>query len=154
RALLQQARGGVPRPPVLRTKGRYQNLEGLVSWGESILALDHPGLAAVLGSQRGTSPSEARQWFDRTVGWVPGFASDLALWRELLAIIATTQEQVRDEGLHLASGDALAWKLKPHDPRAQRFADRVCEFVKEQGARVPPGRRYVGCSDVIESIFG
>ena len=154
RACLQQARGGVPRPPVLRTKGRYQNLEGMVSWGESVLALDHPGMAAVLGTQRDTSSSEARQWFDRTVGWVSGFASDLALWRELLTIIATTQEQVRDEGLHLASGEALASTLQPRNARGQRFADRVCEFVKEQSVRVPPGRRYVGCSEVIESIFG
>ena len=154
RACLQQARGGVPRPPVLRTKGRYQNLEGMVSWGESVLALDHPGMAAVLGAQRDTSSSEARQWFDRTVGWVSGFASDLALWRELLTIIATTQEQVRDEGLHLASGEALASTLQPRNARGQRFADRVCEFVKEQSVRVPPSRRYVGCSEVIESIFG
>jgi hypothetical protein len=154
RAVLQQAQGGVPRPPVLRTKGRYQNLEGLVSWGESLLTLDHPGLAAVLGSQRGTTAAAAREWFERAVGWVSGFASELALWREQLTIIATTQKQVRDEGLHLASGDALEPKLKPRAARAQQFAKRVCEFVREQGVRVPSGQRYVGCSDVIESIFG
>lgn len=154
RALLQQARGGLPRPPVLRTKGRYQNLKGIVSWGESLLGLDHPGLAATLGSQRGTSPAEARQWFERTGGWVREFTSDLAVWREFLTIIATTQKQVRDDGLHLASGAALESNLKPRTARGERFAERACEFVKEQGARVPPGRRHVGCSDVIESIFG
>ena len=154
RAALQQARGGVPRPPALRTKGRYQNLESLVAWGESVLTLDHPDMAAILGSQRGTTAAAAREWFDRTVGWVRGFASELALWRELLTIIATTKKQVRDEGLHLASGAALEPKLEPRAARAEQFAQRVCEFVREEGVRVPSGWRYVGCSDVIESIFG
>lgn len=154
RASLQQARGGLPRPPALRTKARYQNLEGLVAWGESIVGLEHPGLAERLGTQRGSSPVEAQQWFDRTVGWVRGFAADLASWRGLLEIIATTQRQVREEGLHLASGQALEPLLASSDERGRRFAAGVCAFVKEPGARIPSGRRYVGCSDVIESIFG
>jgi hypothetical protein len=154
RASLQQAQGGVPRPPALRTKARYQNLEGLVAWGESILKLEHPGLAERLGAQRGSSPAEAQQWFDHTVGWVRGFAAELASWRGLLTIIATTRQQISAEGLHLASGQALEPLLAAGDDRGRGFAARVCEFVKAQGARVPSGRRYVGCSDVIESIFG
>jgi hypothetical protein len=154
RASLQQARGGLPRPPALRTKARYQNLEGLVAWGESILKLEHAGLAERLGAQRGSSAAEAQQWFDRTVGWVRGFAADLAGWRGLLTSIETTRRQISEEGLHLASGHALKPLLKGDDARGRRFAARVCEFVQEQGSRVPSGRRYVGCSDVIESIFG
>lgn len=154
RAVLQQARGGLPSPPALRTKARYQNLEGLVAWGESILRLAHPGLADALGTQRGTTAAEAQQWFDQTVGWVPGFAEDLASWRGLLAIIETTRRQLTAEGLHLASGAALEPRLESGDARGRQFAARVCGFVKEQGSRVPSGRRYVGCSDVIESIFG
>jgi len=44
--------------------------------------------------------------------------------------------------------------LAPRDERGRRFAAEVCDFVKEQGAGIPSGRRSVGCSDVIESIFG
>jgi hypothetical protein len=154
RATLQQAKGGLPRPPALRTKARYQNLEGLVAWGESILGLDHPGLADRLGAQRGHSAAEARRWFDDTVGWVGGFAEDLASWRGLLAIIEATRGRINEEGLHLASGHALEPLLVAVDERGRRFAARVCDFVKEQAARVPSGRRHVGCSDVIESIFG
>ncbi|MBV8458756.1 MAG: hypothetical protein JO122_19350 [Acetobacteraceae bacterium] len=154
RATLQQAPGGLPRPPALRTKARYQNLEGLVAWGESILKLEHPGLAARLGAQRGSSPAEAQQWFDQTVGWVRDFAAELASWRGLLRILATTRRQISAEGLHLASGAALEPLLAADDERGRQFAARVCAFVTEQGSRVPSGRRYVGCSDVIESIFG
>jgi hypothetical protein len=154
RATLQQAKGGLPRPPALRTKARYQNLEGLVAWGESILELEHPGLADRLGAQRGCSAAEARRWFDDTVGWVGGFAEDLASWRGLLAMIQITRGQINEEGLHLAWGPALEPLLRASDDRGRGFAERVWEFVKEQGARVPSGRRYVGCSDVIESIFG
>jgi hypothetical protein len=154
RAALQQAGGGVPWPPALRTKARYQNLEGLMAWGASILKLDHAGLARRLGARRGVSPAEARRWFDRTVGRVRGFARDLASWRGLLRSIETTRRQIGAEGLHLASGHALEPLLKGGDARVRRFAARVCEFVKAQGSRVPSGRRYVGCSDVIESIFG
>jgi hypothetical protein len=154
RAVLQQAQGGVPRPPALRTKARYQNLDGLVAWGETILTLAHPGLASSLGAQRGTSAADAQQWFDQTVGWVQGFAAELASWRGLLTIVEATRRQLSDEGLHLASGPALKSRLEPVDARGRQFAARVCAFVTEQGARVPSGQRYVGCSDVIESIFG
>lgn len=154
RAVLQQAQGGLPRPPVLRTKARYQNLDRLVAWGESILKLEHPGLAERLGAQRGSSAAEAQEWFDQRVGWVRGFAAELASWRGLLEIIATTRRQIGAAGLHLASGQALEPLLNGGDARGRRFAARVCEFVREQGSRVPSGRRYVGCSDVIESIFG
>jgi hypothetical protein len=154
RALLQQAKGGLPRPPALRTKARYQNLEGLMAWGESILKWDHPGLAERLGTQRGSSPAEAQQWFDQTVGWVREFAVELASWRGLLTLIETTRREINQEGLHLASGHALEPLLAASDNRGRQFATRICDFVKEQGSRIPSGRRYVGCSDVIESIFG
>jgi hypothetical protein len=118
------------------------------------MKLEHPGLAQRLGTQRSSSPAEAEQWFERSVGWVRGFAAELASWRGLLRIIETTQRQVRSDGLHLASGQALEPLLTPADDQGRRFAARVCEFLRDQGARVPPGRRYVGCSDVIESVFG
>jgi hypothetical protein len=154
RAVLQPARGGVPRPPALRPQARSQDLEGLVAWGESLLKLEHPGLAARLGAQRGSSPAAAQQWFDATVGGVRGFAADLARWRERLEIIATTRRQISAGGLHLASGAALEPRLEAGAAQTRQFAARVCAFVTEQGARVPSGRRHVGCSDVIESLFG
>jgi hypothetical protein len=88
------------------------------------------------------------------VGWVRGFTAELASWRGLLEIIEVTRRQISEEGLHLASGHALEPLLAAGDERGRRFAARVCQFLKEQGARIPSGRRYVGCSDVIESIFG
>src|SRR5262249_18713627 len=81
------ARGGVGWPPALRTKARYQNLEGLVAWGERILRLDRPGLAGRRAARRGGTAAEAAAWFEATAGWVRGFAAELASWRGLLEII-------------------------------------------------------------------
>ena len=129
RATSQQVRGGVPRSPALRTKARYQDPAGLVRWGEAILELEHADLAghawrSSVGVRRRTRNSGSR-----AVGWVRGSAADLASWRGLLAIIATTQGQVRATGLHLASERALRPLLKPVDGRGRRFAVRVCNSL-------------------------
>ena len=154
RASLQQAAGGVPRPPALRTKARYQNLGPLVAWGLEILALDDPRLGDRLGGQRATTAAQARQWFGQRLGWVKEFAGDLSSWSSLLSLIEQTQRQIREGGLHSASASRLRRDLKPIDGRGRQFAQRVCEFITGQCRRVPEGQRYVGCSEVIESIFG
>jgi hypothetical protein len=154
RAFLQQAAGGVPRPPSLRTKARYQNLGPLVAWGLEVLALDDPGCGDRLGRQRSTTAARARQWFDQELGWLKGFAGDLASWRGLLGTIERAQRQIREGGLHSASASQLRHGLRPIDARGRQFAKRVCQFVTGQCRRVPAGQRYVGCSEVIESIFG
>jgi hypothetical protein len=154
RAFLQQAAGGVPRPPALRTKARYQNLGPLVAWGLEILALDAQGWDDRLGRQRATTAALARRWFDQKVGWVKEFADDLLSWRGLLWLIEQTRRQIREGGLHSESAERLRRGLAAIDPRGRRFARRICEFIADQCRRVPRGQRYVGCSEVIESIFG
>lgn len=154
RAFLQQAAGGVPRPPALRTKARYQNLEPLLAWGLELLRWNHPGLDDRLARQRGDTPTEARRWFDQKVGWVGDFAGDLARWQSLLSIIEQTQRQIREDGLHAASAETLRRRSTPIDVRGRQFAERVREFIADQCRRVPNGQRYLGCSAVIESIFG
>jgi hypothetical protein len=126
----------------------------LVAWGLEILALDDPGWDARLGAQRSTTAAQARQWFDQRLGWVKGFADDLSSWRGLLRLIEQTQRQIREGGLHSASASRLRRGLAPIDARGRQFAKRVCEFITNQCRRVPEGQRYVGCSEVIESIFG
>jgi hypothetical protein len=154
RAFLQQAVGGVPRPPALRTKARYQNLEPLVAWGRDILRLDDPGLDDRLARQRATTPARARHWFDQKVGWVSGFARDLARWQGLLSIVEQTRRQIREDGLHAGSVALLKRRLAPLDRRGRPFAKRVIKFIASQCQRVPSGECYLGCSEVIESIFG
>jgi hypothetical protein len=154
RAFLQQAAGGVPRPPALRTKARYQNLGPLVAWGLEILRLDQPGLADRLASQRATTASQARQWFEQKVGWVGEFATELASWQSLLTMIEQARRQIGEDGLHTTSVRALRRRLAPIDARGRAFARRSCRFLISQCRRVPPGERYLGCGAVIESIFG
>ena len=154
RALLQQAAGGVPRPPALRTKARYQNLGPLMAWGLEVLRLDDPGLEGRLAVQRATTPAQARQWFDQKVGWVGDFAGELASWQGLLSIIEQARQQIREGGLHAGSANALRRRLAAIDARGRQFAGRVREFISGQCRRVPQGQRYLGCSEVIESIFG
>jgi hypothetical protein len=154
RAFLQQAAGGVPRPPALRTKARYQNLGPLVAWGLEILRLNKPGLDDRLAAQRSTTSAEARRWFDQKLGWVDEFSADLASWQGLLSIIEQTKRQIREGGLHSASASEMRRRLTPIDVRGRHFAKRVREFIVNQCQRVPKGQRYLGCSEVIESIFG
>jgi hypothetical protein len=154
RALLQQAAGGVPPPPALRTKAREQNLGPLVAWGLEILALEEPGWDDRLAGHRATTAAQARQWFYQKLGWVKDFAGELSSWWGLLRLIEQTRRQIGEGGLHSASASRFRRGLAAIDVRGRRFAKRVCDFITSQCRRVPPGQRYVGCSEVIESIFG
>jgi hypothetical protein len=155
RARLQQARGGLASPPSLRNKARYQNLEGLVTWGEAIGRLTaDPGTVDRLAVQRGTTREESRRWLAEMVGWVAEFAGNLSRWRGLLTIIAAARDQIQRDGLHADSSHNLRRRLRPIATHNRRFAAATLTFVAAESSRIPRGQRYPGCSDVIESVFG
>ena len=39
-------------------------------------------------------------------------------------------------------------------PQADEFASELVDFIEEQGSRVPEGKRVVGSSEIVESLFG
>ena len=88
--------------------------------------------------------------------WLRGYRQDLKRWSELLAIAQAAEEYVNNEGLHSLIHDELQTRLESLVTTAagRRFQDALLSFVAEQSSALPKGERFIGSTEVLESIIG
>jgi hypothetical protein len=136
-------------PPAVGDKARFMNLGPLIRWGEETLrVLDRP--ASQRQDYLPVEPLAAK------LGWLREYAAALGEWSQYMAVIDTTLEFVRNEGLALQSGVALRemldalWLDKP----ARTLAIELAVFVHHESAKAAPGDRLPGSTEVLESCFG
>jgi hypothetical protein len=136
-------------PPTQRRKARYMNVDILIRWGAKVLAyLAQPrqvGKDAVTAAQLVTA-----------YGWLQDFRDPLRDWGELLQIVDTTEQWVRSQGLYHGCTQVLASQVLAltHTTRGQRVAHHLLSFVEAEAAKAAPHERFLGSSEVIESVFG
>jgi hypothetical protein len=136
-------------PPAQRRKARYMNVDILIRWGTKVLAYlaqpRQPGAEQVTAAQ-----------LVAAYGWLQDFRAPLQDWNELLQIVETTEQWVRSQGLSPGCGQALAAQVTPlvRTARGQRVAQHVLSFVETEAAKAAPHERFLGSSEVIESVFG
>jgi hypothetical protein len=136
-------------PPAQRRKARYMNVDILIRWGTNVLAyLTKP-------RQPGKAPVSAEQ-LAVAYGWLQDFRAPLQAWGELLQIVEATEQWVRSQGLYHGCTQALAPQVTPlvRTARGQRVAQYLLTFVETEAAKAAPHERFLGSSEVIESVFG
>lgn len=136
-------------PPAVGDKARFMNLGPLIRWGEETLrVLDQPPAALL----QNVSPERVQA----SLGWLRAFAAVLHEWSQYLAVIDTTLDFVRTEGLTPESGATLRGMLDALwlDTPARTLALELAAFVRDESAKVPPGERFPGSTEVLESCFG
>jgi len=146
---LQQTPLAPLAPPNQRTKARYLNVEVLIQWGQDVLTfLEQPSA----GRHAEFDPDQVRE----KLGWVTDFRRPIEEWRDLLAVITTTESLVRQQGLDHGVHHLLEERLRPlaQTPRAQSVRTELLAFVAEEAAKAKPNERLVGSSEVIESVLG
>jgi hypothetical protein len=136
-------------PPNQRTKARYMNVEGLIQWGQSLLAFLDQGQA-----ERNTA-FDAEQIQER-LGWLTSFRQPLEEWGALLQVIIATESYVRQQGLSQGIHLELEEQLKPltRTEPSQRVGAELIAFVTEEEDKAHPHERLLGSSEVIESVLG
>jgi len=135
--------------PTQRRKARYMNVDILIRWGTNVLAyLAQP-------RQPGEAPVTAEQLV-AAYGWLQDFREPLQAWGELLQIVETTEQWVRSQGLSPGCAQALAPQVTAlvRTARGQRVAQHLLTFVEMESAKAAPHERFLGSSEVIESVFG
>jgi hypothetical protein len=136
-------------PPTQRRKARYMNVDILIRWGTNVLAyLAQP-------RQPGEEPVTAAQ-LTAAYGWLQDFRESLQDWGELLQIVETTEQWVRSQGLSHGCAQALAPQVAAlvRTARGRRVAQHLLTFVERESAKAAPHARFLGSSEVIESVFG
>jgi hypothetical protein len=157
RQQLQQTAGSFLLPPAWRTKARYLNLAGHLRWGADLLPLLDGAGQEALAEQLGCSVAAGQQWLEDKVGWLRGFRREIGSWGYLQQVVLQTEEVIKTGGLSSSSVGEVRRRLLPKacpDARGERFRRDVLAAVAEQAKAIPKGQRYVGSTDVLESLFG
>jgi hypothetical protein len=147
---VQQTALAALSPPNQKTKARYMNVDILVNWAQTMLAfLDMPEAVR--------KPIFDEKIVEEKLGWVKSFRSQLKDWGELFGMLTAIESFIRHQGfyqgVHLELDEHLL-PLQAQMERTQRLRRELMVFVTEQEAKVRPGERLLGSSEVIESVFG
>jgi len=157
RPRLQQTQGSFLMPPEVRVKARYMNLDRQVDWARKRLAdldaADDPNWAKRLG----VPAAEARAWVEERIGWLRTFRADVQLYGDMMRVVRVAQTLVKTEGIRRVSAtrfiQCLPSDLLDH-PRLKRLIEAIKQHLSNEGAKLADGGRYLGSSDLIESLFG
>ena len=127
-------------PPNQRTKARYHNVDVIVDWGISKL-LKYESL-----------PKSEQE----KLSWLGDYEGELSYWKQLVDIGRVGRNFTRKKGLWLGCHEELAEELVEEEicPRAEPFACNLIDVVEKQGNKVPEGKKIIGSTEIIESLFG
>lgn len=122
-------------PPNQRSKARYQNIDVLADW--------------------------AMKWLPycdmyEELKWLKSYANRLTEWYQLVEAGRKVRDIVRREGISRGGHDLISDQLLTIAilPQAEQFACDILDFLEEEGEKIPEGKRVIGSSEIIESVFG
>ncbi len=157
RQQLQQTAGSFLKPPAWRSKARFLNLESHLKWANEMLVLLQSGEVATLAEQLGRGVAEAGKWLEEKLGWLREYAREVRAWSYFQEVVQVAEVEVKEAGLSRTSWRRIKDRLdegRPPVGAETAFRGRVLSFVRQEGAKVPARQKYLGSTDVLESLFG
>jgi hypothetical protein len=154
---LQQSPGAFLLPATARTRSRYLNVGPPIAWAQRMVTLlESPDLTEIAALLK-KDEVEARSFLEEKVGWLREFREDVAHYDRLLEVVESTQREVKTQGLKAITAQRV-WEQLPaavlDDTRLADFLADVRGYLEREGGNIPNGERWLGTSDVIESLFG
>jgi hypothetical protein len=160
RCAVQQTAAAALGPPGPKLKARFMNLGPALKWARGVLRVLRDPPASVL--RRVTRARLAER-----LGWVEGFAADVARWSRWQAAVDAAVALVGCQGVGRGTADLLAARLAEvaggaagggggdeDDGTARELAAELVRFVRGQEAQARDGERFPGSTEVLESCFG
>lgn len=130
-----------PKP---RDKSRWQNLDPYIKWAEMILN-QYPELL---------SKANCEKFKDR-LSWVEEYKPYIEEWRLMLKTLQAVQYEIKHNGLSNKTVVAVKKALDIPETQSQRLSNIKSELtVYVEDACKGLNGTFLGCSDIIESIFG
>jgi hypothetical protein len=135
RALKQTKLCGL-MPPTLRAKQRYMGADLLIDWADRIEKIVEENIEDID--------------LQKHLGWVKEFSLSLAKWRQMIAALRIVKEKVRVQGYSQNNYQEIKIAFEPYKCN---FIDKLLSLIEEEVIK-GEGRRMMGSTEVIESIFG
>jgi len=133
--------------PSPRTKARYMNVDALIKWAADMLVLIDRGI-----STPDLDIGELRKY----LSWLVSFREDIFYWNRLISIGIVARDQVRMEGIHMKTPENFEDSISSIGigRRELQFADKISLFLLKQSQGLMEGDRFLGSTEVLESLFG
>jgi len=127
-------------PPNQRAKARYHNVDTLVDWATKQL-FSFEKLSSMMKTK---------------LGWLKEYQAELEYWQQLVDIGRIGRDFVRTEGLWFDCCNLLEDRLLKinMETKAERFACNLIDIFEEVGNKIPLGKKIIGSTESIESLFG
>ena len=145
--LVLQTEMGHLAPPKPSDKARWLNLDTYASWGQAVAA--HMAEARLDPERR-----EEAERLTKFFGWLDGFAPELIRWGLIVKTLQAAKSEVKLNGLDKASTVRLTERLEEFNGGAADVAAKLCHFLEKESAALPDDKKWLGTSDIIESVFG
>jgi hypothetical protein len=127
-------------PPNQRAKARYHNIDVLIDWS----------IKQVLQFRELSTDMKEK------LNWLMEYKPELEYWRQLVDIGRAGRDFVRTNGLWLDCHELFEDHLfqMKISSRAEQFACDLIDIIEEAGNKIPKGKRVIGSTEILESLFG
>jgi hypothetical protein len=135
---------GYLAPPKPRDKSRWQNLDMYIKWAEMILNQKTQYMSKI----------EADKFKDK-LSWLTEYKPHIKEWRTMLDILHAVKHEVKTNGFTNKTAETVKKVIDKLDNKSQRvitLKGEVIAYIEEECTEI--NGVYLGCSDIIESIFG
>lgn len=141
-AKVRQTREAHLRPPTVRAKARFMNVEPTLRFADRVLKLLDTGKA---------SPRT-----EESYGWLRDYRQSLTNWQSEQAIVESTLTHIRVHGINASTPEKLdvAWAPLTTTQGATEVAARLRTAAKNEGAQAKAGESLVASTEVLESVLG
>jgi hypothetical protein len=141
-------------PKKLKDKSRWVNLDTSVDWAVKVIEFRDNGLEQFQNTQL---QNNLIKTFNSIFGWIDEFKESIQRWRNILEIISVARDEIKTNGLRIDSLDRFSNKLQNLNlrtiPSYYAVISKLQTFFKEQTSNINPGQKFLGSSDIIESVF-
>ena len=100
---------------------------------------------------------QGKEKVESVLQWLLDYQKDIKIYAELHQVATIVLTHVKHKGLGVKAYQELnktMEELPLESDRAQAFRKTVLLAVRNEAFKVPLGETWLGCSDVIESLFG
>jgi hypothetical protein len=145
-------------PPKPRDKARWLNLDSYLNWAEKMLAFADRKEESLLDE----SDADAVDWekFEEKFGWLREFRPHLREWRTMLDLLQAAKDEIKRNGLRLKSAKQFEKAIAGTQLDTERLRclkKQLLMHIQTESALTATAQkdhRWLGSSDIIESMFG
>lgn len=141
-------------PPKLKDKSRWMNLDICVDWANKILKFEE-NLKKNVDKLHLEKKNLATN-FKEIFGWIHTFSQRIVRWGEIMNVVRIARDEVKANGLSTNTADRFYKRIESlsiDTEEVRVLVDELCNFLREQTKSISVGQKFLGSSDIIESVF-